>query len=224
MEKGRSRTRPCLGSSSKSLGLSAKGERPFQVSGIRVIGRRSTALFRDRALSLREIADRLNASFVLDGSLRQMGNRIRVTPQLIRAADEHCLRSERYDRELIDLFQVQEEIAQAIVETLELRMSAAPLIKQYTRSEEANLFYLKGVFYPHGWTLEAFEQICSDMKRVTAIEAMHAPAWLELVGLSFGQVMAGVRPSNVMPEAMEAADKAVAADPDPAEASVLQRA
>jgi TolB-like protein len=192
-----------------------------KVPGIRVIGRRSTALFRDRTLSLREIADRLNASFVLDGSLRQLGKRIRITAQLVRAIDEHCLWSERYDRELIDLFQVQEEIARAIVETLELRMSAAPLIKQYTRSEEAHLFYLKGALYPHGWTPEAFEQICSYMKRVTAIEPAHAPAWVELAGLSFGQVMAGVRPSKVMPGAIEAAHKAVAADPDLAEARAI---
>jgi adenylate cyclase len=79
-----------------------------------VIGRGSAALFRHRTLSLREIANRLNASFVLDGSLRQLGKRIRIMAQLVRAADEHRLWSERYDRELIDLFQVQEEIARAI--------------------------------------------------------------------------------------------------------------
>ena len=189
-----------------------------KVPGIRVIGRGSTALFRNRALSLGEIAGRLNARFVLDGTLRQIGNRIRVTALLVRADDQQCLWSERYDRELIDLFQVQEDIARAIVHTLEIRINAAPLIKQYTRREDAHLFYLKGVFYSHSWTAEAFEQISSYMKRVIAIEPAHAPAWLELAGCSFGQVMAGVPPSEVMPIAIKAANKAVAADPNLAEA------
>jgi TolB-like protein/DNA-binding SARP family transcriptional activator len=192
-----------------------------KVPGIRVIGRGSTALFRDRTLSLAEIAGRLKAEFVLDGSLRQLGNRIRITAQLVRAADQNCLWSERYDRELIDVFQIQEDIARAIIDTLQLRMSTAPLIRQYTRSEEAHLFYLKGVFYPHRWTAEAFEQISSYMRRVIAIEPAHAPAWVELAGLSFGQVMAGVPPSKVMPTAMEAAHKAVAADPNLAEAHAI---
>ena len=192
-----------------------------KVPGIRVIGRRSTALFKDRTESLREIAERLNASFVLDGSLRQLEKRIRITAQLVRSLDEHCIWSERYDRELTDLFEVQEEIARSIVETLELRMTAAPLIKQYTRSEEAYLFYLKGALYPHAWTPEAFEQISSYMKRVVDIEPAHAPAWVELAGLSFGQVMAGIRPSKVMGGAIEAAHRAVAADPELAEARAI---
>ena len=192
-----------------------------RVAGLRVIGRSSTALFRDRTLPLADIASRLKADLVLDGSFRQSGNRVRITAQLVRAVNQHCIWSERYDRELTDLFQVQEEIARAIVETLQIKVGPDPLIRQYTHHQDAHLFYLKGVFYSHRWTAEAFTQILSYMKRVVEIEPAHAPAWVELAGLLFGQVMAGVRPSKVMPEALESADKAVKADPNLAEGRAI---
>jgi TolB-like protein/Flp pilus assembly protein TadD len=192
-----------------------------KVPNLRVIARGSACMFRDRSLSLREIADILNVRLVLDGTFRISRSYVRVTAQLVRAADQTCLWSERYDRELTDLFELQEDIAQAILCTLKLQGTHRHLVRHYTRDQEAHLFYLKGAFYAHRWTPDANERICAYMRRVIEIEPQHAPAWVEIAHASFAQVMTGVRPSEVMPTAVDAAHTAVLAESDLAEAHAV---
>ncbi len=92
------------------------------VPGLRVIARASTFLFHGRENAVKEIGKTLNVSSVLHGSVRRSGNRIRVSAQLIHVADESQLWSERYDREMLDVFDIQDEIAQAIVEKLKVQL------------------------------------------------------------------------------------------------------
>ena len=111
-----------------------------KVNGLRVIARASASLFRSREISLREVAQRLDVSLVLDGSFRRLGDRIRVNAQLVDGAGQTCLWSEKYDRQLIDLLDVQEDIAQSIVHTLKLKVTSGRLIRRYTANEEAYVF------------------------------------------------------------------------------------
>jgi TolB-like protein/tetratricopeptide (TPR) repeat protein len=189
-----------------------------KVRGIRVIARASASLFRSRAIPLQEVAERLGVSLVLDGSLRRHGDRIRVTAQLVEGAGQTCLWSEKYDRKLIDILDVQEDISQSIVHTLKLEVTGQQLLRRYTTSEDAYLFYLRGLFYPHDWTLRGIERVRAYMKRVVAIERGYAPAWVELAHAAVGRVMHGVPPAQAMPEGVDAASRAISADPDLAEA------
>src|SRR5439155_10438711 len=94
------------------------------VPGMKVAGRTSSFFFRGKDIELAEIGRRLNVQHLLEGSVRKAGNRIRVTAQLIAVADGFHLWSERYDRELTDIFAIQDEITHAIASALRIRLSA----------------------------------------------------------------------------------------------------
>ena len=133
---------------------------------LHVIARTSAAALRGHGLDIREIGRRLNVGVILDGSVRRAGNRLRITVQLIDVNDGHHLWSERYDREMTDVFEVQDEITAAIVDKLRPHLLAArsPSAARHSEDPEAYALYLKG---RHHWvrrpagTMEAiayFEQ------------------------------------------------------------------
>jgi serine/threonine protein kinase len=133
---------------------------------LQVIARTSAAAVRGRGLDIREIGRRLNVGVILDGSVRRAGNRLRIGVQLINVNDGHQLWSERYDREITDVFEVQDEITAAIVGKLRPRLLGVSSASAARHSEdpEAYALYLKG---RHHWgrrpagTMEAiayFEQ------------------------------------------------------------------
>jgi TolB-like protein len=95
------------------------------IPGLKVIARTSSFAFRGKEQDVRVIAEVLGVGHVLEGSVRKAGNRIRVTAQLIAAADGSPMWSERYDRELADVFAIQDEIAEAITAALQIRLTAA---------------------------------------------------------------------------------------------------
>ena len=102
-----------------------------QVPGLRVMARTSAFAFRGKEQDVREIGARLNVEHILEGSVRRAGNRIRVTAQLVKASDGYHLWSQRFDREMTDVFAIQDEISQAIVEKLRVRLAAdRPLVKR----------------------------------------------------------------------------------------------
>ena len=95
-----------------------------QIPGLKVIARTSAFAFKGKHEDIRRIAETLDVATVLEGSVRKAGNRIRVTAQLIAAADGSHLWSQRYDRELSDIFAVQDEIAEAIAAALRVTIDA----------------------------------------------------------------------------------------------------
>ena len=115
-----------------------------QISGLKVIARTSAFAFRGKEQDIRGIAEALGVSTVLEGSVRRAGSRIRVTAQLINAADGSHLWSERYDRELSDIFAVQDEISAAIAKALRVKLSREAAPQRYTPKLEAYEAYLKG--------------------------------------------------------------------------------
>jgi serine/threonine protein kinase/Tfp pilus assembly protein PilF len=125
-----------------------------QLEGLQVVARTSSFAFKDKNLDVREIGIKLGALFILEGSVRKAGNRLRITAQLIKVVDGYHLWSERYDRELEDVFAIQDEIAQNIVQALEIKLSMREkraLGKVKTHDVEAYNFYLRGrEFFHHG--------------------------------------------------------------------------
>lgn len=113
-----------------------------KVPGLTVIARTSAFAFKGQNTDIRKIAELLGVTTVLEGSVRRAGNRIRVTAQLITAADGSHLWSECYDRQMEDIFEVQDEIARAIAEQLKVTLGVG--VKQATKNLEAYELYLKG--------------------------------------------------------------------------------
>ncbi len=118
-----------------------------KLEGLRVAARTSAFAFKDTNLSLRDVGAQLGVSTILEGSVRKVGNRLRITAQLIDVADGYHLWSERYDRELEDVFAIQDEIAAAIVSTLRDRLAEVQrtqVVKRYTDNVAAYQLYLQG--------------------------------------------------------------------------------
>ena len=121
-----------------------------QVKGLRVTGRTSAFAFKGMAKDIRKIAERLGVRSVLEGSVRKSGDRLIITAQLVNAADGCCLWSERFDRQMKDVFALQEEISRAIVAALKVRLAPekeGALAKRQTASTQAYQLYLQGRFY-----------------------------------------------------------------------------
>jgi len=121
-----------------------------QVEGLRVVARTSAFSFRGKEIDIREIGRKLNVETLLEGSVRKAGNRLRITAQLINVADGYHLWSERYDREMEDVFAIQEEISLSIVDKLKVKLlkeEKAKLVKRYTDDPEAYSLYLKGRYF-----------------------------------------------------------------------------
>jgi serine/threonine-protein kinase len=117
-----------------------------QVPGLRIAARTSTFAFKGKNQDLRAVGERLNVRTVLEGSVRRAGNRIRITAQLINVNDGYHLWSERYDRELVDIFAIQDEIATAIASRLAVALrdgQGTTLVRPSTSNLEAYELYLK---------------------------------------------------------------------------------
>jgi eukaryotic-like serine/threonine-protein kinase len=138
------------------------------LEGLRVAARTSSFQFKGQARDVRHIGERLDVQTVLEGSVRKIGMRLRITVQLINASDGYNLWSARYDRDLDDVFALQEEIARAVVGALKVRLTGqpeAPLMRRHTEDLEAYHLYLQARYY---WTrryagflpraIECFEQ------------------------------------------------------------------
>jgi TolB-like protein/class 3 adenylate cyclase/Tfp pilus assembly protein PilF len=126
---------------------------------LKVAGRTSTFQFKGKNIDLREIGEKLNVRTVLEGSIRKQGNKIRITAQLINAEDGYHLWSERYDRQLDDIFAIQDEIALMITEKLKiilLEEDREQITKIYTHNTEAYELYLKGRYEWGKRTKEGF--------------------------------------------------------------------
>ena len=125
-----------------------------QVGGLRVASRTSSFAYKDRQEDIRNIGRKLGVRSVLEGSVRRTDSRLRITTQLIGVSDGYHLWTEQYDRELKDIFAIQEEIAQSIAQALKVKLSDSEkraIEKTSTRSIEAYDFYLRGrqFFYRH---------------------------------------------------------------------------
>jgi len=124
-----------------------------QIDKLRVVSRTSSFAFKGKTEDLRDVGHKLNAATILEGSVRKAGNRLRITAQLINVADGYHLWSERYDKELDDVFAIQDEIAGNIVRALRIKLNPkleAEKVKAPTDNMEAYELYLRGRAFHHG--------------------------------------------------------------------------
>ena len=188
------------------------------LEGLKVTGRTSSFQFRGKNEDLRVIAETLGVSHVLDGSVRKDAKRLRITAQLLDAVSGFQLWSETYDRELDDIFAIQDEIAAAVVDALKLT-----LLGEVPRAEpinsEAYTLYLQARYLNTQGTAEALERSIELHKQALAIAPEYAPAWRALSAPYFNQTLIGTRPRDEgYALAREVTEKALAIDPDFAEA------
>jgi serine/threonine-protein kinase len=121
-----------------------------KLEGLQVAARTSAFQLSAKGYNVRDIGRQLRVRTVLEGSVRKAGNRIRITAQLVNIADGFHLWSEKYDRELDDIFAIQDEISLAIVEKLRVRLlgdEKVRLVKRFTRDQEAHSLYLRGRYF-----------------------------------------------------------------------------
>jgi serine/threonine-protein kinase len=155
-----------------------------KVSALKVAARASAFTFRGADVDLRVVGERLGVRHVLQGSVRKAGNRVRVTAQLMAASDGTQVWSERWDRDLDDIFAIQDEIARAIVGELETRLAAhadAPLVTRATGDMEAYELYLRGREQVRRRTPSAVRTGVELLQQAIARDRQLVPAWLGLV-------------------------------------------
>ncbi len=126
-----------------------------KVSGLQVIARNSAFTYKGRPTRIKDVATDLDVRYVLEGSVRRVGSRVRINGQLIDAASDTPIWAERFDRDLVDIFAIQDEITLAIVEQLKVRLLPAEqheIARPRTGDLEAYDYYLKGRRFAHEWT------------------------------------------------------------------------
>ncbi len=196
------------GISEELLNLLAK------IPSLHVAARTSSFSFKGKEVPIPEIAKTLLVANVLEGSVRKSGDQVRITAQLIRAADGYHVWSETFDRKLDDIFKIQDEIAGKVVEELRVTLLGA-VPKARATDPEAYALHLQAVQLGRQKTAEAFKQSDALYRKVLAIDPRYAPAWVGL-GRNFSNEASQGLVSNKegADQGREAAMKAVAADPE----------
>jgi serine/threonine-protein kinase len=185
------------------------------ISGLKVIARTSAFAFKAKQEDVRRIAEVLGVTNILEGSVRKSGQRIRVTVQLIAANDGSHLWSERYDRELADVFAIQDEIAQAIAAALEVKLAEKPIAAQrHILAVPAYEAYLKARYHWARMTPEALARSKDYLQQALALEPGFALAHSELAHYFFTMYSAGLLPAHeAAPLVWTHANKALEIEP-----------
>jgi TolB-like protein/Tfp pilus assembly protein PilF len=190
-----------------------------QIEQLHVVARSSAFSFKGKHIDPRVVGEQLKVRTVLEGSVRRADNRLRITVQLVNAADGYHLWSERYDREMKDIFDIQDEIARSVAERLKVTLGGRQqqLVKVGTEDLEAYQLYLKGraLLFRRDSAIPYLD--CFE--RAVKLDPNYAQVWAGLADSYTVLGYSGVaRPEASMPKAMEAARRAVALDPSLAEA------
>jgi TolB-like protein/Tfp pilus assembly protein PilF len=189
-----------------------------KVSGLFVIARSSTFTYKGRSVKVREVAEELGVRYVLEGSVRLAGDRVRINAQLIDATTGGHLWAERYDRDLGDIFALQDEIAGKIVKALEVKLAAGEqeqVARRYTDNLKAYDFFLRGRAYWRRRTGvfgkdQATEQAQQMFEKAIELDPKFAAAYAEL-SITHWRLRA-IEGPQAKERAFEAAQKAVALD------------
>lgn len=193
-----------------------------KVAGLRVVARSSAFQFKGTPHDVREVAEKLQVSAVVEGSVRKSGDRLRITAQLVNADDGYHLWSQTYERELRDIFAIQEEISRAIVNALRVQLRVdlgRPLARRYSDNLEAYNLYLKGRYHWNLYTDEGIHKAVDYFEQAIRVDPGYAPAYAMLAHayalMGYYKVLP---PEDVWPKARDAAQRAIAIDGTLAEA------
>lgn len=166
-----------------------------QLQGLRVIARTSSFAFKGKDVDIAEIAHRLDVANVLEGSVRRSGDKLRVTAQLVRASDSSQLWSQKYDRQMADVFAVQDEIAEAVVEQLKVKLlGEAP--KARATNPQAYAMFLQAREIGRQYSREALSESISTYQKALEFDPTYPPAWAGLADIYCIEVNEGLRPAD----------------------------
>ena len=192
-----------------------------QVPQLRVIARTSSFSFKGKEVDVATIAKTLSVANVLEGSVRKSGDKLRITAQLIRASDSSHLWSQTYDRQMTDVFKVQDEIAAAVVDELKIKLLAAAPTSKVTNPNAYALF-LQARQIERRYSAEAFTQSIALYQQALALDPIYAPAWVGLAGMYVNQGNEGLRSADTALQlARSAINRALEIDPEYAPAHAL---
>ena len=191
-----------------------------KVSGLFVVGRNTSFTYKGKAIQLQQVAAELGVKFLLEGSVRKAGQRVRVTGQLIDGASGGHLWADRYDRDLTDIFEIQDEITTAIVDQLKIRLlpkEKKAIERAPTVNVEAYNYYLKGRQLFHAFT-KSYLILAKEMfARAVEIDPNYARAYAGMAS-SISRLWGMYNVPTVAEELLAITDKALALDPNLSEA------
>ena len=192
-----------------------------QIPELRVISRSSAFSFKNKDIAIPEVAKQLNVAHVLEGSVRKAGNRIRITAQLIEARSDTHLWSQVYDRELDDIFAIQDEVATAISQALKLELAFVeePAVRSGVIETAAYDAYLQGRFLAQGSTADEIDVGLTHLREATRLAPSFALAYAGIADAMIVKAFFSTSPSaEIVGEARTAAQSAIALNPNLAEA------
>lgn len=183
-----------------------------KIKGLQVASRTSSFQFKGKADDVSRIGEKLNVETLLEGSVRKAGKKLRITAQLIKTTDGYHLWSEKYDREMEDVFAIQDEIARTIVNMLKVQLGvqSGSLIQPHSTDIEAYNLFLKGRYYWNKRTTETLKKSVEYFELAIDRDPAYALAYAGLAD-SYGVLgyQEAMRPRDVMPKAKSAAAKAL---------------
>ena len=192
-----------------------------KVPGLKVVGRTSSFQFKGKNEDLRVIGEKLNVVTVLEGSVRREGKRVRITAQLVNAGDGFDVWSESYDRDLHDIFAVQDEIARAVAGSLKVKLLGERTTAPSGRSKNVEAYnaYLQGRYFYERRSKEDLEKAVANYEQAIRLDPDYAAAWAGLGAARTWQAASGYVPVDEgYRKAQGAVEKALALDANLAEA------
>jgi serine/threonine protein kinase/Flp pilus assembly protein TadD len=192
-----------------------------KIKELQVFPRAAVLAYRDKQVTGPQVGRELNAACVLSGSLRRAGNRLRITAQLIQAQTGHSIWAERYDRELKDVFEVQDEIARSISQALRIKLSPQEekaIARRQTENAQAYDYYLRGRQFFHQFRRKGFDFARQMFARAIVIDPHYARAYAGVADCCSFLYMYWDSTEDNLNEAVVASQKALELDPELAEA------
>jgi len=182
-----------------------------------VIARNSTFIYKGKPAKVQQVAEDLGVRYILEGSVRREGNRIRITAQLIDALTGHHLFSERYDRELKDIFAMQDEITKKVITALQVKLTAgemAGMMAKGTKNLDAYIKYMQAMEFSSKATKEGNAQAKKILEEALALDPEYPRVYMGLAITHFFDVWFGTTesPQQSLARAFELAQKAISLD------------
>ena len=189
-----------------------------RIDGLKVAARTSSFSYKGKDVRVGEIGRTLGVEKILDGSVRKSGNRLRITAQLINTADGYHVWSDRYDREMLDIFDIQDEITLAVVDALKLKLfgdKRSAVLRKGTENAEAHELYLRGRALWSRRKYADFTKAAEHFERAIELDPNYALAYAGLADCyTFFAYFEAYSPAEMAPKARSAVEKAIRLDPD----------
>ena len=188
-----------------------------KVQALEVVSRRSAFAYKGKEADMRTVGTELGVRHLLSGSVRRSGNRLRISAELIDVETGYHLWSERFDREMADVFAIQDEIAANIVKALSVMLTdkeQAALKASPSRSVRAYEYYLKGRRAVHTFNIASYKKAEDDLRRAITLDPDYAPAWANLAEMCAIRHVAFLSDAEAVEHADSASRRAMELNPD----------